>query len=91
MAADDVERQRRAGIVHVADLAVGHEPQLDERLEAVAHAADQAVPRLEQRHGLFGQHGIAQEGRDELARAVRFVAAGEAARQEEDLALVQQL
>ena len=43
MAADVVERERRAVVAHVADIAVRHQAQLDERLEAVADTEDQAV------------------------------------------------
>ena len=88
VAADGVEGQRRAGVGHRHDVAVRHQTQLDERLEAVADAEHQAVAVLQQvTHGL-GDGRRAEERGDELGGTVRLVAAGEAARNHHDLALV---
>ena len=88
MAADGVERERGALVVHGADVAVRHQAQLHERLEAVADAQHQAVAVEQQvAHGL-GDLGGAEEGRDELRRTVGLVAAGEAAGQHDDLAVL---
>ena len=46
VAADGVEGQGGAGLVGVDDLTVGDKTQLDERLEAVADAAHQAITPL---------------------------------------------
>ena len=69
-----------------ADVAVGHQAQLDEGLEAVADAQHQAVALLQQLAHRLGDGGAAEEGGDELGAAVRLVAAGEAAGQHDDLA-----
>ena len=87
VAADEVEGQRRAASSSVStDLAVGHQTQLDERLEAVADAAAsgrRAAPAASWTPSLDG--GVAEERGDELAGAVRLVAAGEAAGQNDHL------
>ena len=70
-----------------ADIAVGHQTQLDEGLEAVADAQHQSVPVFQQLHGGVGHLGVAEEGGDELGGAVGLVAAGEAAGDEDDLTL----
>ena len=86
VAADEVEGQRRVVAGHlVADLAVGHKAELDERLEAVADAEHQAVALAEQFMDGVLDARAAQEGGDELARAVRLVAAREAARDNDHL------
>ena len=88
VAADGVERQRRAFGGHRHDVAVRHQAKLDERLEAVADAEHQAVAVVQQvAHGLGHGRGAEERG-DELGGAVRFVAAGEAARDHDDLALL---
>ncbi len=86
VAADQVIGQGGAAVVHGPDLPVGHQPQLDEGLEAVADAQHQAVPVLKQVVDRVGQPGVAEEGGDELAGAVGLVAAGEAAGQDHHLA-----
>ena len=84
--ADGVEGQGGAMLVGVDDLPVGHQAQLDEGLEAVADAQHQAVPVFQQVMDLILQLlRIAEEGGDELGRAVGLVAAGEAAGEEDDL------
>ena len=85
--ADGVESQRGAGLVHGADVSVGHQAELDERLEAVADAQHEAVAGLQQVTNGLGDLGRAEECGDELGRAVGLVSAREAARQHDDLAL----
>ena len=85
MAADQVEGQGGTVLVHGPDLAVGHQSQLDQGLEAVADAQHQAVPVFEQVVDRVGEPGIAEEGADELGGAVGLVAAGEAAGQDDHL------
>ena len=87
MAADGVEGQGGAGVIGVDDLAVGHQTQLDEGLEAVADAAHQAVPVIQELHHLLLDGRIPEKGGDELGGAVGLVAAGEAAGQEDHLAV----
>ena len=74
-----------------ANLAVGHQAQLDERLEAVADAQGQAVALVQQTVDGVGHRRVAEEGRNELGGAVRLVAAGETARQHQNLRLVKLL
>ena len=76
-----------AGPVGVDDLTVGDKTQLDERLETVADAQHQAVPVFQQVHGGVPHLRVAEEGGDEFGGAVRLVAAGEAAGDENDLAV----
>ena len=85
--ADRVEGERGAVDVHGADVAEGHQAQLDEGLETVADAQDEAVAVLQQVAHRFSHFGGAEEGRDELGGAVGLVAARKAARNHEDLAL----
>ena len=88
---DGVEGQGRVIGRDGADLAVGDQAQLDESLEAVADAQGQAVALVQQAVDGIGHSGGAEERRDELGGAVRLVTAGEAARQHQDLGLVQLL
>ena len=83
---DGIEGEGGAVLVRVPDFAVGHQPQLDEGLEAVADAQGQAIPVLEEVHDRLGGLRAPEEGGDELAGAVGLVAAGEAAGEEENLA-----
>ena len=84
---DGIEGQGGAGCIGVDDLAVGYQPQLDQGLEAIANAAHQAVPVLQQPHDLLLDGRIPEEGGDELGGAVGLVAAGEAAGNEDHLAV----
>ena len=84
--ADEVEGQGGAGVVGLADLAIGDQPQLDQRLEAIADAQHQPVPVFQQVMNRVGELGVTQEGDDELGRAVRLVSAGEAAGENHHLA-----
>ena len=62
--------------------------KLDESLEAVADAQHQAVALLQQTAHRLGDLRVAEEGCNELCTAVRLVAAGEAAGQHDDLAVI---
>ena len=86
VATDQVEGQRRIVASHlVADLAVGHKPQLDERLEAVADTEHQTIALAEQFMNRVLDAGAAQERSDELARAIRLVTAGKTTRHNDHL------
>ena len=87
VAADGVEGQGGAGLVGVDDLTVGDKTQLDERLETVADAQHQAVPVFQQVHGGVPHLRVAEKGGNEFGGAVRLIAAGEAAGDENDLAV----
>ena len=87
VAADGVEGQGRVIGRDGADIAVGHQTQLDQGLEAVADAQHQTVAVLQQVADRLGDRRAAEEGGDELGAAVRLVAAGETAGQHHDLAL----
>ena len=87
VAADQVVGQGRAAGVGLNDLAVWDKAELDQRLEAVADAAHQAVAVFEQLHHRFGDLRVAEEGDDELGGTFRLVAAGEAAGDGDDLGL----
>ena len=89
VAVHGVEGQRRVVGRDRADLAVGDKPQLDQRLEPVADAQRQAVALVQQAVDRVGHSRGAEERRDELGRTVRLVAAGETARQHQDLRGVQ--
>ena len=86
VATDGVERQRGRIGRGVDDVAVGHQAELDQGLEAVADAQHQAIAGLEQVADCLGDLGSAEERRDELGRAVGRVAAREAAGDHDDLA-----
>ena len=88
MAADDIVGECREGLVGIHDPSVGHEAELDERLEAVADTEHQAVALLKQRRDLLLDRSAAEEGRNELGAAVGLVAAGEAAGDHDDLAIL---
>ena len=87
VAADGVEGQSGAGIIGVDDLAVGNQTQLDQCLEAVADTAHQAIPLLQQLGDSFLDGRVAEECGDELCGAIGLVAAGEAAGDEDHLAV----
>ena len=86
MTADRVKRERRAVVRHVTNLAVRHEPELDERLKPVADTEDESVTIQQLLHRVFHVR-FAEQCRDKLARAVRLVTARKAARKHENLAL----
>ena len=67
-------------------LAVGHQAQLDQRLEAVADAQHQAVALVEEFHHGVGNLRVAEDAGDELGAAFGFVAGAEAAGNHDDLA-----
>ena len=79
VACDGVEGQRRAAFIRVDYLSIRNKAELDERLEAVADTRHKSVALLDQLHDILLDGGVAEEGGDELAGAVRLVTAGEAA------------
>ena len=87
MPADGIKGQRGAGVIGVDDLAVGHQSQLDQGLETVADAAHQAIPLFQQLHDLLLNGRIPEESGDELGGAIGLIAAGEAAGNEDHLAV----
>ena len=88
MSADRIARERRRLRIKRHDLAVRKEAELDERLETVADTEDQPLSLLQKFHDRLSDARISERRRDELARAVRLVAARETARQHEDLSLI---
>ena len=89
MAANGIEGQGRAVFICVDDLSIGDQTQLDEGLKSVADAADQTVAPLQQLGDSLADLCVAEEGGDELSGAVRLIAAGEAAGNEDHLAFLQ--
>ena len=85
VAGNRVKGQRRTGRIGIDDLAKGHEAQLDQRLEAIADSAYEAIPLLQQLLDRLANCRIAEECRDKLCAAVRLVPAGETARNEDRL------
>ena len=63
---DIIESECGAVVPHLPDLAIGHQAQLDERLESVADAQHQAIPLFEQIHHRPADFGIAEGGGDKL-------------------------
>ena len=89
MSADGVERQRWIVIRKTRlDLAVWDEAELDEGLEAVADTDGEAIAFVEKFLNGFRNAWVAERRGDELSGAVRFVARGEAAREGDDLRVV---
>ena len=64
--ADGVEGQGGVAGGDGADIAVGHQTQLDQSLEAVADAQHQAIALLQQTAHSLGDRRVAEEGGDEL-------------------------
>ena len=91
VAADRVEGQGRVVILKLGDLAVSDETELDECLEAVADTEDKAVAGIEQVGDRLSDLRVAEGGGNKLAGALRLVAAGEAARDHDDLRLADRL
>ena len=85
VAADEVEGEGGAVRGGRADLPIGHQPQLHQGLEPVADAQHQSVPIFQQVMHRVRQLGVAQEGHDEFGRAVRLIAAGETAGENDHL------
>ena len=81
-----VKGEGRAVLRQRTNLSVRQQTQFDQRLESVADAEHQPVPFIEQLHDCFGQTRAMEQGRNELAGAVRFVAGAEPARQHQYLA-----
>ena len=67
-------------------MAEGNQTQFHQCLEAVADTQHQAIPLAQQIFHFLGNQGVAEEAGNELAAAVGFVAAGEAAGDHDDLA-----
>ena len=88
MAADGVERQRRAFGGHRHDVAVRHQAEFDQRLETIADTEHQTITVVQQVTHRFGNGRSTEERGDELGGTIRLVAAGEAARNHDDLALL---
>ena len=85
--ADGVEGQSGRVCVTVGDLAVGHQAQLDQCLEAVADTAHQTVATFQQIGHLFLDRCAAEEGGNKLTGSVGLVAAGESAGHKDDLGI----
>ena len=85
VSADGIIGQRRAVFIRVDDSAEGDQAELDQRLEAVADAEDQTAAHVEQIGHAVPDFRIADKGGYKLAGAVRLVAAGKTAGQEEHL------
>ena len=79
MAADGVERQCWAGVVHGSNIAVRNKAQLDKCLEAVTDAQHKAIALLQKLADSLGNLRCAEECADELSRSVWLVSAGETA------------
>ena len=88
MPADCVVGQGRAGFIGVNNLAVGHKTKLDKRLEAVADAEHKSVALFKKACNSLLDFRIAEKRGDEFARAVRLVAAREAAGDKDYLAFL---
>ena len=73
-------------LIRLDDLSIRHEPKLDQRLEAVAYAAHEAVPLFQQSRNGILHFRIPEESRDKFGAAVRLIAPGEAAWNKDDLA-----
>ena len=67
VATNGVERQRWAGVVHRANVAVRNKAQLDECLEAVADAQHKAIALLQKLTNSLGNLRCAEEGADKLS------------------------
>ena len=88
VATNIVEGQGRRSASHIANLAIGHQTQLDQSLEAVANAQHQAVAILQQIADSSLDARIAEHSSNELATAVRLVASTEATGNHHDLGIV---
>lgn len=91
VATDGVERQRWAGVVHRANVAVRNKSQLDKCLEAVADAQHKAIALLQKFADSLGNLRCAEECADKLSRSVWLVSAGETAWNHDNLALLDRL
>ena len=91
MPPDVVVCQGRRILVEIRDLAVGQEAELQECLEAVAYPEDQTVVIVQESMYCLGNLRRTEHRRDELARPIRLVTAAEAARQHEDLCVLDRL
>ena len=85
MAAQGIKGQSRRCLGGLGNLPIGHKPQLDKSLEAVADAQHQAVTLLKKLCNRLSYPGISEGGSDELAGTIGLIAAGEAAGQHDNL------
>jgi len=85
MAADLIEGQSRTVGGQFNNVAIRQQTKLDQGLEAIADPKCQAIADEEQLADLVGNLGVSQSGSYEFTRAFRFVAAGKAAGQHQDL------
>ena len=79
MACYRIKRKSGAILVGVYNSSVGNKTYLYERLEAVADTCDKAVTVVKKIVNLVLYKLVSEERQNEFARAVRLVAAGEAA------------
>ena len=77
MASNGVKGQRRAAAVGIDNLAKRNQPQLNQRLEAIADAAHQTVAVLKQLVYPLFNLWIAEKSSDKFAGTFRLIAAGE--------------
>ena len=89
MASDFIQSQCWASGIGIYNLAEWNKSQFDQGLESVADAAHEAAAVIHQIRYSILDRRIAEEGGNELAGAVRFVTAGEAARNEDHLGISQ--
>lgn len=75
MASNGVEGQRRAAAVGIDNLAKRNQPQLNQRLEAIADAAHQTVAVLKQLVYPLFNLWIAEKSSDKFAGTFRLIAA----------------
>ena len=85
MPPDGIEGQRRRALRQRTDVAVGHEAELDQRLETIANAEHQTVLFCQVRHDRVPNAGIPKHRGNELTGAVRLVAAGKSSGQHDNL------
>ena len=79
MTAQSIEGQGGIVLADIHNAAVGHQSQLDQRLETVADAQHQAIAVVQQVSHSVRNPGAAEHGGDKFTGTVRLVAAGEAA------------
>ena len=88
MSADRVKRQCRRIFILSAEASVRNKSQLDERLETVADAQDQAVSVFQKIRNRLFHLFVPEACREELRRSVRFITCRETAREHDHLRLL---
>ena len=88
MAADRIKGQGRAVAACLTDFTVGHQSELNQRLESVTNTQHQAVTVIQQIHDCLFDALVFKGRLNELAGAVRLVTAGKSARQHNHLCLM---